>query len=124
MPFALVHFNALLLLLFNAFCPVVIAAFTRNVWMSVVMSVVASGGFSALWLVANELEDPFGTDANDMPMMGFHKHFCEHLALTLASPWMLKDQWINDGNTADRQKNKLANVTGRTKKVGGKGLFG
>ena len=43
------HFNAILLLLFNAFCPVVIAAFTRNVWMSVVMSVVASGGFSALW---------------------------------------------------------------------------
>ena len=39
------------------------------------MSVVASGGFSALGLVANEL-DLLGTDANDMPMMGFHKHFC------------------------------------------------
>ena len=37
----LVHFNAILLLLFNAFC-VVIAAFRRSVWMSVVMSVVAS----------------------------------------------------------------------------------
>ena len=27
-------------------------------------------------------------------------------------------------DTADRQKDKLSNVTGRTKKVGGKGLFG
>ena len=49
------------------------------------------GGFSAL-----ALEDPFGTDANDMPMMGFTST-SEHLR-DAASPWMLKDQWINDGN--------------------------
>eukprot|EP00966_Prymnesium_polylepis_P023734 546579-Prymnesium_polylepis.1 len=32
--------------------------------MSVIASVVVVAGFCALWLVANELEDPFGFDPN------------------------------------------------------------
>ena len=47
-PFALVHFNALLLLLFNMVTPVVITCFTGNVQMSVFASVVVTSGFSAL----------------------------------------------------------------------------
>lgn len=41
--------------------------------MSVLTASLVTGGFTALWLVANELEDPFGTDYNDLPMLGYHE---------------------------------------------------
>ena len=50
--------------------PVVISCFVggdghpMSVLMSVMASVVVVAGFCALWLVANELEDPFGFDPN------------------------------------------------------------
>ena len=37
------------------------------------MSMFTVGSFTALWLIANELEDPFGPDPNDMPMLQFHQ---------------------------------------------------
>lgn len=50
-------------------CPIAVARFTENVFMSVLTASLIAGGFTALWLVANELEDPFGTDHNDLPML-------------------------------------------------------
>ena len=92
-PFALVHFGAVLLAFFNFTAPVVIACFTGNLVMSIVSSVIVVSGFSALWLVANELEDPFGYDANDMPMLHYHEEFCHALEDFLRRPWMAKDRW-------------------------------
>ena len=43
--------------------------------------------------MANELEDPFGLDANDMPMVDFHRGFCISLYETLSQPWMASDTW-------------------------------
>jgi len=93
-PFALVHFNAILLFFFNFTAPVVIACYTGHWLMSIIASIVVVSGFSALWLVANELEDPFGYDANDIPMIRYHIDFCAALDSTLKSPWMTKDQWL------------------------------
>jgi len=92
-PFALVHFGAVLLAFFNFTAPVVIACFTGNLAMSIVSAIIVVSGFSALWLVANELEDPFGYDANDMPMIRYHNEFCEFLDNTTRRPWMAKDRW-------------------------------
>ena len=99
-PFAFVQFNAILQLFFVFTAPFVIASFTSSgasdalsAFFSVAASCIVVGGFIALWLVANELEDPFGYDANDMPMLHYHEEFCAFsttYSLRLGCP----DQWI------------------------------
>jgi len=79
MPFAYVQFNALLLLLFNVLTPFTIACFTEAISMACVTSAIVVGGFSAIWMVSNELEDPFGADDNDLPMLAYHEKYCEEL---------------------------------------------
>ena len=86
----------MLLVFFNLTAPIVIACFTGNMLMSIFASVVVVSGFSALWLVANELEDPFGFDANDMPMSKYHIEFCEALDSSLKKPWLVRDYWTVD----------------------------
>ena len=100
-PFAFVQFNAILQLFFIFTAPFVIASFTSSgasdalsAFFSVAASCIVVGGFIALWLVANELEDPFGYDPNDMPMMHYHEEFCASLDNILAAPWMAEDQWV------------------------------
>ena len=44
--------------------------------MSAFLSAIIVGSFNAMWLVANELEDPFGMEPNDICMMDFHYEFC------------------------------------------------
>jgi len=79
MPFAYVQFNALLLLVFNLLAPIAIACFTETLTLTCILTLACSGGFTAMWLVANELEDPFGIDDNDLPMLEFHEGFCQQL---------------------------------------------
>ena len=58
-----------------------------------------------MWVVANQLEDPFGSDDNDLPMIGYHEHFCATLTHMLDSAWMSKDTWLKrskDGTTSGR----------------------
>ena len=92
-PFALVHFNALLLIFFNITSPLVVSCFTGNIAMSIITSVLVTSGFSSLWLVANELEDPFGHDPNDIPMTLYHEDFKAALRASLTSPWLQTDMW-------------------------------
>lgn len=72
-PFALVHFNAMLLIFFVVTAPLVVSCFTGNPVMSIVSSCLITCGFASLWLVANELEDPFGYDENDIAMVQYHE---------------------------------------------------
>ena len=93
-PFALVQLQAILLLLFLLIFPIYIASFTGAVaWVSVFLSAAAAGCFTALWVLANELEDPFGTDPNDLPMVAYHQDFCNSLLTLLHLPWMNLDHW-------------------------------
>ena len=57
-------------------------------------------GFSAMWLVANELEDPFGSDPNDLPMVGYHEHFVVSLRQMLDVAWTPHDDWLQDPGAA------------------------
>ena len=67
-PFPYVQLNAFLLNVFSCvLCPIAIASFTPVMWLSVSTTVVTVVSFYAVFLVANELEDPFGTEDNDMP---------------------------------------------------------
>ena len=78
-PFAYVQFNALLLIMFACITPVAVACFTRNVVLSVLISILIVGGFGAMWLVTNELEDPFGSDDNDLALVHYHDLFAQSI---------------------------------------------
>jgi len=93
-PFILVHLHALLLVLLIFFAPLILSCYIGHVAMSIFASGVVVSGFSGLWLVANELEDPFGSDDNDMPMIMYHDHFVAAIESSLSSPWLPMDQWV------------------------------
>ena len=60
-----------------------IASFTTVLWLSVLTTVVTVISFYSVFIVANELEDPFGTEVNDMPMIEYHEE---------VSAWLLRDE--------------------------------
>ena len=60
-------------------CPIAIASFTAVPWLSIGTTAVTVISFYAVFIVANELEDPFGSDVNDMPMLEYHEEFCASL---------------------------------------------
>jgi hypothetical protein len=94
-PFPYVQINAFLLNTFAAFlCPFAIASFTTVAWLSILTTAVTVISFYAIFMVANEMEDPFGDDANDMPMLEYHREFCASLRALLTSPWLPEDQWL------------------------------
>jgi len=96
-PFAYVQLNALFLNLFAIFlCPVAIASFTPTVWLSLTTTAVTVISFFAVFIVANEMEDPFGTEANDMPMLAYHEEFCASLCSLMTTAWLPEDQWLVD----------------------------
>jgi len=115
-PFAYVQVNALLLIVFNLLTPIAIASFTSpqfapshnddpdsdglgynravHCLIAATLAMVVTMGFTAMWLVANELEDPFGGDANDIDVMSYHAKFCDSLDFHLRKAWLLSDHWI------------------------------
>ena len=46
-----------------------------NPWLAAVMSFLCTSGYYAVNEVAIELEDPFGDDANDLPMQHYQYEF-------------------------------------------------
>lgn len=107
MPFAYVQFNALLLTLFNVLAPISIGCFASPsvaddpasvvaIIFSVITAMIVAAGFTAMWLVANELEDPFGVDDNDLPMLEYHRQF--DAAIHKLLHWLPMDTWaVSDG---------------------------
>jgi len=93
-PFSYVQFNAMLLCLFTLLTPVAIGAFTPSPVLATIVSGIVVGGFTAMFMVANELEDPFGGDANDLPMIGYHEHFVHALTHMLTTSWTERDDWV------------------------------
>jgi len=92
-PFAYVQFHALLVLTFTIVSSLAIGVFTPSVVLAVVISCLVIGGFTGMWLVANELEDPFGFDPNDLPVIGYHEHFVRSLCQMLQAAWVPRDEW-------------------------------
>eukprot|EP00965_Chrysotila_dentata_P113526 3751601-Pleurochrysis_carterae.AAC.2 len=69
---------------------------------------VVVAGFTALWLVANELEDPFGSDDNDIDIVSYHAHFCESISSLVSHGWLVQDQWTTaEGRWVDPRLPKL-----------------
>lgn len=93
-PFAFVQLQHAALLLFTVITPMGIASLMNpSIWAPALVSSVVVGCYVALWVVANELEDPFGSDPNDLPMIAYHEDFCLSLVTLLRLPWMTIDHW-------------------------------
>ena len=94
-PFPYVQLNALLLNLFSCFLsPIAIASFTPVPWLSVLTTFMTVISFYGVFLVANQLEDPFGSEANDMPMIEYHEEFCASLCAVITQAWLPEDTWL------------------------------
>jgi len=93
LPFSYVQFNAALLSIFIVTAPLAISAFTDSVAVAVIFSALIVGSFTAMWLLANEMEDPFGSEPNDMPVLKLHEDFCAGLHDQLVIPWLPEDTW-------------------------------
>ena len=79
-PFGFVQLCAMLLIGFVILTPVAIACFSSTISMGLITTLVTVGGFVAMWLVANEMEDPFGIEANHLDLREFHADFVSSLS--------------------------------------------
>ena len=102
MPFAFVQVNALMLIVFNLIVPVAIANFSSTISMAMLTTMVVVGAFSAMFLVANEMEDPFGTEANHLDLRLYHAHFVGSLRDMLA--FFPEDSFLAAGGDGERSE--------------------
>ena len=60
-----VQLNALYLNIFALLiCPIAIASLTPVMWLSLCTTAITVASYYALFIVANQMEDPFGTESN------------------------------------------------------------
>lgn len=86
-PFPYAQMLSCLLCCFAVFIPVYVTAFTKSMIVSCILSFCI---FSALWGLnetAKELENPFGTDDNDICLGDFHLRFMDCCEEVFDSSW-------------------------------------
>jgi predicted membrane chloride channel (bestrophin family) len=74
-PFPYAQLLAIMKAYFVLTVPLAVSCFTDEAWFAVVMSACSCLLFVSLNEVAIELEDPFGNDANDLPLRQMHNSF-------------------------------------------------
>jgi len=90
-----VQLNAITLNLFNLILtPIAVATYTSELWLSLVTVAVTVMSFYSAFIVANEMEDPFGSEENDVPMLEYHEEFCASLVAIMTNGWLPEDQWM------------------------------
>jgi hypothetical protein len=75
-PFPYAQMLNVLVLSWSFFVPVWVACFTQSMFAGPIITFMI---FQSVWCiqeVARDLENPFGDDANDIPLYDFHKRFC------------------------------------------------
>jgi len=79
-PFPLRQLLVLLLLVFNIFAPMCIAAFMATEWLVATLSFFVCLGYQSLNETAAELEHPFGLGANHLQLTAYQRQFNSKLA--------------------------------------------
>jgi len=82
-PFPFTQMVSLLVVVFVIVSPIVIAQWTGGVYLCSFMSFFVNLGFWGLNEICGELENPFGDDPNDLPLVEIHHEFIEALAETI-----------------------------------------
>eukprot|EP00747_Dinoflagellata_sp_TGD_P145644 gnl/TRDRNA2_/TRDRNA2_176605_c0_seq7.p1 gnl/TRDRNA2_/TRDRNA2_176605_c0~~gnl/TRDRNA2_/TRDRNA2_176605_c0_seq7.p1 ORF type:complete len:525 (+),score=69.56 gnl/TRDRNA2_/TRDRNA2_176605_c0_seq7:63-1637(+) len=88
-PFPYTQINFLMLVFYVMLTPLVICTWSdTNPWLCCAFTLVTCTGVLSLDMIANELENPFGEDDNDLPCFEMQHMMNSHL-LTLLNP----DMW-------------------------------
>lgn len=91
-PFPFAQMLSLLLVGFVLTCPVAVLQFTQSAIFTPVLNFVAVLGYWGLNEIACELENPFGDDPNDLPVMEIHHDFLSAIEEQFISHPHLPDQ--------------------------------
>merc|ERR550537_999437 len=74
-PFPYAQLLTLMLVGFLCFTPFYVALFTTNVVVGPIVAYMLAVGYWGLNETAKELENPLGSDANDLDLLDFHNEF-------------------------------------------------
>merc|ERR1719440_1540623 len=78
-PFPYAQMLTFLLIIYSCIIPIYIAFFTRSIIVAPIISFALFMGIWGLNETAKELENPFGTDVNDITLPDFHMRFLDQL---------------------------------------------
>ncbi|CAE8616260.1 unnamed protein product [Polarella glacialis] len=82
-PYPFAQTITFFLLVHSLLTPLVLAAVIPNNWMCTIVTFVTVTGLFALDFISVELENPFGTDANDLPLTHFQEEMNSCLLMLL-----------------------------------------
>lgn len=82
-PFPYAQTAYFLLLLLGLFTPFAMCSWTNHPVSCTLLAFIAVVCLTSLELIASELENPFGTDANDLPVFAFQEEMNTSLSLML-----------------------------------------
>eukprot|EP00397_Hematodinium_sp_SG-2012_P042161 GEMP01046576.1.p1 GENE.GEMP01046576.1~~GEMP01046576.1.p1 ORF type:complete len:410 (+),score=48.02 GEMP01046576.1:119-1348(+) len=78
-PFPFTQLITLNLVIFLILCPITMAYYTGHVIMAPMITLLITMGYWGLNDICNELENPYGEDANDLPLFMIHKDFVSQI---------------------------------------------
>jgi len=87
-PFPYAQLNVIQVWLLVATCPLIVAAFTESSNLSFVLTALTVMGFQGLTEVACDLESPFVSSANELPLNVMHDRFNRQLELLLTPAYI------------------------------------
>lgn len=82
-PFPYAQINFLMLVLYMLFTPVVLCAWDSSPVSVAIAALISVSSMNAIEMIAMELENPFGDDANDLPTFEIQHHVNNELLLLL-----------------------------------------
>jgi len=80
-PFPYAQMSAVLIMVYMLVTPVVVALWANQAWYCAVTTLISVVCMKGIDLIAVELENPFGSDANDLPTFSMHQAMNRDLAL-------------------------------------------
>lgn len=83
-PFPHSQLTTFFLAAVTLFMPLLMLTFVNEIIVATILNTFAVGVFFGLWMVANELEDPFRNVPNDIPLNNFQAQFNEALVCMFA----------------------------------------
>jgi predicted membrane chloride channel (bestrophin family) len=87
-PFPYAQLNQLQVVAMIFTCPMIVAAFTESYVLAAVLTGLTVLGFQGLAEVACELESPFSSHSNELPLNMMHDHFNRQLEALLCPAYI------------------------------------
>mmetsp|Transcript_13425 Transcript_13425/g.28955 ORF Transcript_13425/g.28955 Transcript_13425/m.28955 type:complete len:185 (+) Transcript_13425:1-555(+) len=86
--------------------PLVVSAYVQDTALAIILSFLSIFALNALDEVATEIEEPFGHDANDLPLSKLHQEFNERLLQLQRKPRLMRSPDFAGGEGWRRHYNR------------------